>query len=108
MLSSPSTLPSPCIPCAAKETWLEGLEGFIPDYDRSWGYYDKCNNSDGERQKLCDFTLMWDIKKQSKQAKQNKKHRHKEWIGGYQRESGGFGRKAKWVKEVNCVVMNGN
>ena len=33
---------------------------------RPWGYYAKWNKSDGERQKLYDFTYIWNPNRQNK------------------------------------------
>ena len=45
------------------------------------GYYAKWNKSDTERQILCDFIYMWNLKKQNKWTiivKQTQSHRYRE------------------------------
>ena len=45
--------------------------------DGPWGYYAKWNKSDEERQILCDFTHMWNIKNKTKTNEQTKGNKNK-------------------------------
>ena len=62
--------------------------------------------SDRERQTLCDFTHMWNIKyKQNKgtdQIKHNTEVQGREW---WLPEGRGRGGRVEWVKRVNCMVV---
>ena len=76
-----------------------------------WGYYAKWNKSDRERWIPYDFIPIWIIKqnktKQMKKQNKTKTNKYREQIGGYQRGSR-VERGQKWVKGVNCMVMDGN
>ena len=54
------------------------------------GYYAKCNKSNQERQVLCDFTHMWNIKNKQRiirndQTKQKQTHIYREQSSSYQK-----------------------
>ena len=54
---------------------------------------------------MYDFNHMLNIFKNKKEQKQTNRYRGQ--IGGYQRRKK-VGEKAKWVKGVNCMVMDRN
>lgn len=54
---------------------------------------------------MYDSNHMWNIFKNQKKQKQTNRYRVQ--IGGYQRRKK-VGEKAKWVKGVNCMVMDRN
>ena len=64
--------------------------------DGSWGYYVEPNKSEREQRNTIWFHLSVESKKQNKQ---NKTHRYREEISGYQR-----GRGGRWVNGVSFLV----
>ena len=74
------------------------------------GYYAKWDMSDGERQILCDFPCMWNLKnKWMNIAKQGQRYRYGEQGGGRQREGAWgeeWGRRGGWGRQTFSCRIN--